>query len=106
MAYKYQLTKNAVNDIDNIVGYITSTLCNKEAADSFLKEFEDSISRACDFPYGCPAVRNSYYLRNDIRKMIVKKYIAYYKVDGKNEALIIIGVKHSSSNTENFLKHY
>ena len=106
MGYKYKFTTNAIRDIDDIVSYITFTLCNKEAADDFLKKFDAAISRACEFPYGYPSAVNTYYLRNDIRKMIVKKYIVYYKVDDDKQTLIILGVRHSTANAGDFLKNY
>lgn len=70
MAYKYKLTENAINDIDGIVNYITYSLCNKEAADSFFSRLVESIMRACDFPYGCPEVANRYINHETIKNAL------------------------------------
>ena len=104
MSYKYQLTDGASNDIRGIVNYITYVLCNPEAADSFLNEFELAMNRLCDFPCACPQVNNLYIDDSFIRRYIIKKYIAYYRINEKTEALIILCVHHSSEDSSYFLR--
>lgn len=104
MAYKYQLTDGANNDIRGIVNYITYVLCNPEAADSFLNEFELAMNRLCDFPCACPQVNNLYIDDSFIRRCIIKKYIAYYRINEKTETLIILCVHHSSEDSSCFLR--
>ena len=104
MTYKYQLTDGANNDIRGIVNYITYVLCNPEAADSFLNEFELAMNRLCDFPCACPQANNLYIDDSFIRRCIIKKYIAYYRINEKTETLIILCVHHSSEDSSYFLR--
>ena len=70
MAYKYKLTENAINDIDGIVNYITYSLCNKEAADSFFSRLSWKYYAYVWFLYGCPEVANRYINHETIKNAL------------------------------------
>ena len=91
-----KIYSKAKKDIDNIYSYIFNILFNKEAASDFLNELEKSLELICEFPESCPLINNELTKNPDIRKLIVKKYIVFYR--HKNNEIQVLRVLHSVSN--------
>ena len=86
----------AENDIKNIYLYISTDLFNEKAAIDFLNELEKSFEIISEFPECCPLIKNEFVDDPTIRKLFVKKYIAFYRL--KNNEIQVIRVLYGLSN--------
>jgi hypothetical protein len=101
--FSYYLTRSAEKDLKNIVEYIDKELCNRPAAIFFVKQFEEEILRLCKFPNLGIKVDNRYLKRNDIYKIIFKKYIVYYFIETEKNRIVVVRIGHSLQDQDNLL---
>ena len=92
MAYKLLITKEANNDINEIIGYIVNILKNPIAAGNLIDEIEKLYTVITDNPSAFSLCNDS-RLRNDgYRKIVVKNYIIFYKVIEERKAVYVMRV--------------
>lgn len=98
MAYKLIISKEAHNDVDDIVHYIAIELCNPTAATGFLDGVEKSYHNVIDNPrmYGfC----NDYRLHKEgYRKIIIKNYLIFYRIDDEQKAVLVVRIIYGGRN--------
>jgi len=71
------LSDVAEEDFKNIHDYIAEKLFNIKAANDLLDAFENAFDMIISFPESCPLDETE----NFYRKLIVKNYIAFYRVE-------------------------
>ncbi len=103
MAYKYQFTKNARKDLDDIVGYIAVELANPTAATNFVDKLQDCICETCLFPESGAKVLNEFLPDIDVRKKIIDNYIMYYFPDIKKQIVIVLRIIYGRRNIDEIL---
>ncbi|MBR4670108.1 MAG: type II toxin-antitoxin system RelE/ParE family toxin [Butyrivibrio sp.] len=79
--YNYVLTRSAESDIDEAFSYISNILANSDAASDLADELEVQLAKICKRPKTGKKVENEFLRRNDVRRFLVKNYIAYYLID-------------------------
>ena len=99
--YCLKIYPKAQIDIENIFKYIHDDLFNHQAAYNLLDDFLCSFKSLCSFPEKYPKVSNKYVKDNTIRKMLVKNYIVFYRVQGLE--IQIIRVIYGMRDYENLL---
>jgi toxin ParE1/3/4 len=85
MIFKLVVSKEATEDIEDIVLYILSELNNPSAASAFLDDVEKSYQNIIKKPamYG---LCNDYKLRNGgYRKIVIKNYLILYRINEEME---------------------
>ncbi|MBS3970275.1 MAG: type II toxin-antitoxin system RelE/ParE family toxin [Clostridia bacterium] len=98
MEYKLIVSKEAHNDIDDIVNYIALKLANPTAAASFLDDVEKSYYEVINKPrmYSlCQDVRLS---REGYRRIVIKNYLILYRIDDDAKAIHIVRIIYSGRN--------
>ena len=70
----------AQNDMENIFRYISIELGNPQSAIKLIDELQEQFTLICEFPESCPLVKNEYLKDKTLRKLLVKNYIAFYRV--------------------------
>ncbi len=98
MTYKIVISKEAAEDIDDIVFYMVSELSNPSAAKAFLDDVEKSYHNIIEKPamYG---LCNDYRLRNDgYRKIVIKNYLILYRINEDDKTVIIVRVVYGGRN--------
>ena len=104
MAYKVQIADSAKEELDDIVGYISETLCNKTAASSLLDDFYEQISFLYDNPYTfseCPI--ESLKLKGYRRFLFKKNYVALYLIDDDKKVVTIMHVFYARRDYEKLI---
>ena len=102
--YNYVLTESAEADIDEALDYIAGEQVNPDAASAFADELEEKLEEICKTPKaGCP-VHNPYLKRDDVRRVLVKNYIAYYLIDEEEENIVVLRVVYSRRDQDKILK--
>lgn len=91
----------AKKDMESIFQYIGDELCNPAAALRLIRSFEKAFEHICLFPESCPYVQNENVRDRTLRKLVVKKYIVFYRV--RNQQIQIIRVLYGMRNYEELL---
>lgn len=78
--HKLRYLSVALEDLRNIVDYITDTLKAPQAAMDLLNAFDKAISRIAQFPYSCKVYPPSHDLANEYRILPVENYLVFYVV--------------------------
>lgn len=100
--YGVHITETAEEDIDEALGYLITIKHNPTAAASLLEEFEVKKKAIIDFPLKYQTLDDPLLDFLGIRGMPVKKYFAFYMVEG-NE-IYIIRFLHQKQNWKFILK--
>ncbi|MDR0853212.1 MAG: type II toxin-antitoxin system RelE/ParE family toxin [Clostridiales Family XIII bacterium] len=101
MNYKVIQSEQASNDLDEIIGYISTKLFNRTAAANFLTELSHQYSVIASQPYAYPISRDPYLASKKYRFFTVLNYIVFYTTADKlNEVRIArILYAHRSYNS-------
>ena len=91
----------AKSDLEGIFEYISNVLLNPIATINLINEFEKAFDKVCLFPNSCPFINNEYVKDKTLRKLMVKNYIAFYRV--KENEVQIVRVLYGMSNYESLL---
>ncbi len=98
MIYKLVVSKEAAEDIEDIVYYIVSELNNPSAAAAFLDDVEKSYHNIVEKP-AMYSLCNDYRLRNGgYRKIVIKNYLILYRINEENKTAIIVRVVYGGRN--------
>ena len=99
--YQLKIFPLAKLDMEQIFNHIAVKLCNPTAAIGQINDFEKAFETVCAFPESQPYVNNEYVKDKALRKLIVNKYIAFYRVV-KNEVQVV-RVLYGMRNYESLL---
>ena len=91
MAYEVQIADSAKAELTEIVGYISETLGNKNAAASLLDDFYEQKTFLYENPYIFPECPIESLRRKGYRRFLFKKnYVALYLVDERKDKKIVV----------------
>ena len=76
--YNLKITKEATEDIDKIIAYITNVLKNPISADNLLTEFENSFKDIVYNPKMYPFCNDMRLKQNGYRTIPVKNYMSQW----------------------------
>ena len=102
--YNYVLTESAEADVDEAFDYIANELVNPDAASAFADELEEKLEEICKTPKAGRPVHNPYLKRDDVRRVLVKNYIAYYLIDEEKENIVVLRVIYNRRDPDKVLK--
>ncbi len=102
--YSYRFTEKAVQDLDEILHYISVELDNPIAAKNLGKKIFDQIDNVRCFPESGALVSNDYLADKTIRKMIVDHYVVYYKAHHEEKMISIVRVVYGKRNLDEILR--
>ncbi len=98
MIYKLVVSKEATEDIEDIVLYILSELNNLSAASAFLDDIETSYQNIIEKP-SMYSLCNDYKLRNGgYRKIVIKNYLILYRINKEDETVYVVRVVYGGRN--------
>ena len=95
--YKVIIVAKAKNDIENILYYLLDRNVWKTLVYKIKNLIYSSIFWLEYFPQKCP-----FYIK-DYRRLLVKSYSIFYKIDEENKIVIVYNVLHQAQNYENYL---
>jgi plasmid stabilization system protein ParE len=102
--YNYVLTESAEADIDEAFDYIANELVNPDAASAFADELEEKLEEICKTQKAGRPVHNPYLKRDDIRRVLVKNYIAYYLINEEAAKIVVLRVVYNRRDQDKLLK--
>lgn len=83
MAYTYRvkITKQAQEQMIEIVDYISKELCSPDAALNLLSKLENAINALSEFPERNKLIDEEPWHSEGIRKIVVNNFLIYYWID-------------------------
>ena len=99
--YTLNIYPSAQLDLDKIFAYIYNDLSNPKAAIDLIDAFRKSFNNLRYFPESNPLVNNEYVKDKSLRKLLVKNYIAFYRIRGYE--IQIVRVLYGMSNYQMLL---
>ena len=79
--YEVRLMNQALQDLDEIYGYIASNLQEPGVAAELLDALESEILSLEYLPYRCSERRTGSFAHSGYRQLMVKNYIVIYRID-------------------------
>lgn len=102
--YSCKFSAKAVVDIEDIMQYISETLCNKQAAKSLLRKIFDKIDQICTYPESGNTIENPFLSDKAVRKVNVDNYVLYYKAEAKEQVIYVIRIVYGKRNLDEILR--
>ena len=93
--YKLEFLPAAQQDMVEIVRYISIELCNPTAAERLAKELIAAADGIQAFPYANPQYLPLRPLTYEYRKLLVRNYLLFYRVDEKNKQVTVTRVLYA-----------
>lgn len=92
MEYEVKVTRQALEQMREIVHYISYDLMAPEAANHLLDNIKAAISTLDSLPKRHALIEEEPWRSEGIRKIIVKNFLVYYWVDDNNNKVHITAV--------------
>ncbi|QTQ11123.1 type II toxin-antitoxin system RelE/ParE family toxin [Treponema parvum] len=96
--YKIEYLPCALDDLKEIAGYIMDKLKNPIAAENLVKEIVEKIDLLSDFPYSAPCYMPIKPLTHEYRKLLVKNYFIFYKVNETEKTVTVARIIYARRN--------
>lgn len=103
--YEINITKQAQEQMAEIVEYISTELANPEAAINLLDSIENTIMSLGKFPERYQLVDNEPWRKEGIRKTAVDNFIIYYWVNKDEMEVQITAIIYAKRDQLEQLKH-
>ena len=101
MDSKYVFTKKSSTDLDNILNYISTNLCNNIAANNLFNNIFTTIDNIVTYPLSYPIVSNEYVRRKDVRKAVIDNYNLYFIV--KDSIIYVLRIIYNKRDLSELL---
>lgn len=102
--FSYRFTEKAAQDLDEILNYISFTLCNPSAAKDFYDKLSDFINQAISFPEAGAPVNNPSVALPNVRKLFIKNYTLYYVPDLEGKTIILLRIVYSYRDLDEIIR--
>lgn len=103
MSYQVEYLPSAIQDLRDIVFYISHELSNPASAESLAEEIVAKIDKSVVFPYAYPAYRPIRPLEHEYRRMAVKNYLVFYWVEEEKQLVTVARVVYGRRNHSKIL---
>lgn len=96
--YEIQISVKAKNDIKNIVKYIKNELLEPLIAEKYAKLIYKEIKNLEHFPQKFAVIDKELLGTDNVRKLVIKNYIAFYRINEKDKIVNIERILYGGSN--------
>ncbi len=104
MKYKTFFTAKAYEDIREIYSYIRYKLKNTSSAFKIIDEIENKILLLRENPFTGSSVTGQGLVNFGYRKLVIRNYIAIYKVDDSRKEVYIVRVFYGKRNYQALIR--
>ena len=93
--YEVRVTRQALEQMKEIVHYISNDLMALDAADNLLDKMKAEITKLPSFPKKHALIDEEPWRTEGVRKIVIKNFLIYYWVDDKNNRVQVTTVIYS-----------
>ena len=90
--YEVKITRQAQEQMAEIVDYISNELFAPEAASNLLDKMENSIMSLAEFPERFQLVKEEPWKTEEIHKLVVGNFLVYYWIDKPEKKVQVTAV--------------
>ena len=101
--YKIELSTKAKTDLKGIVSHIKNKLLEPVIAQKYAKLIKEKIKSLEYFPEKFALIDSDIIKRSDIRKLVVKNYIVFYRVNRDKKVVNIERILYGGRDWQNIL---
>jgi len=101
--YQLEFLPIAKQDMIEIVHYISHELHNPMAAENLAVDMITAAENLTEFPYINAIHQSIKPLKKEYRKLIVKNYIMFYRIDEEEKLVTIVRVVYARRDYEKLL---
>ena len=102
--YKIIVSETAEQDLENIILYLKNDLSGDIIADKYKILFKQNLKLLEDIAESVSVLDEKLTGHKDIRKLNVKNYIIFYKIDKQNNITYVVRIGYSFIDWEKYLK--
>lgn len=96
--YEVKLTKQAFNQMNFIVNYISKEIMAPDAASNLLNQIKEEIEKLTFLPKRYAIIDEEPWKSQEIRKIVVKNFLIYFWVNDSNNTVQVIAVIYNKRN--------
>lgn len=93
--YEVRVTRQALEQMKEIVHYISNDLMAPDAADNLLDKMKAEITKLSSFPKKHALIDEEPWRTEGVRKIVAKNFLIYYWVDDENNRVQVTAVIYS-----------
>ena len=93
--YEVRVTRRALEQMKEIVHYISNALMALDAADNLLDKMKAEITKLSSFPKKQALIDEEPWRTEGVRKIVVNNFLIYYWVDDENNRVQVTAVIYS-----------
>ena len=93
--YEVRVTRQALEQMKEIVHYISNDLMAPDAADNLLDKMKAEITKLSSFTKKHALIDEEPWRTEGVRKIVVKNFLIYYWVDDENNRVQVTAVIYS-----------
>ena len=101
--YDLKFLPTALQDMAEIIRYISHDLNNKAAATSLAEKLISSAEMLRKFPYSHPVYQTIRPLNGEYRKCVVQNYLLFYNVDETKKLVTVYRIIYGKRDIEKTL---
>ena len=94
-AYEVIMTPDATKDLYELRNYISDDLLAPDIALSYVRAIRGEISTLAEMPSRTPLVGEEPWHSRGVRKIIVKNFYVYYRIDDERKMVYILNIIYS-----------
>ena len=98
MDYNVKFSQQALDDLDNIIDYISDELCNPQAAARFFNKVNQKVVLLGKNPYVYPIHHNEELSAKGLRFVVIGNYLMFYLIDEDNSIVNIVRIIYGGRN--------
>ena len=93
--YEVRVTRQALEQMKEIVHYISNDLMVPDAAGNLLDKMKAEITKLSSFPKKQALIDEEPWRTDGVRKLVVNNFLIYYWVDDENNRVQVTAVIYS-----------
>ena len=102
--YIVEISETAICDLENIISYLRDNLLEDIIADKYKILFKQKLNNLRNISGSMPVLDKELTGHESIRKVNVRNYIIFYRVDEKNSKVSVLRIGHAFMDWEKYLK--
>ena len=101
--YIVETTETSEQDLINIISYLRYNLAGDIVADRYVNLFTQALKKLEDIAGSMPILDKELIKYENIRKINVKNYIIFYKIDEESSKVLVLRIGHIFMDWKEYL---
>ena len=99
MTFEVKYSERAINDLDEIIGYISDKLFGPKSAEKFYEAVKEKLELLSEYPYMYPLYHDDKLRSEGYRFAVIGNYLMFYLVDDDSSIVNIARILYRKLDT-------